>query len=169
MYRIESRSDTIKEIQGYLIAVSDTENKIVPNGVFDAETKAEVEKFQSAKSLSSTGVVDYDTFQALYDEYKHTSLNDAVRRDTAGRIEFPVVQGDYGEGVAEVNTMMRKFLERYAGILCLRDSKYFSKESVKAAQRIREILLLGVSENVDEEMYQRMKNDEYSAFVFEQR
>ena len=64
MYRIENKSDAIKEIQKYLIAVSETKN-IVPNGIYDSATKSAVENFQAIKNIAKTGTVNYETFITL--------------------------------------------------------------------------------------------------------
>ncbi len=166
MYRIENKSDAVKDVQNRLIEISDEKIEAVPNGIYDDDTRGEVEKFQDLHGLPKTGIVDYETFTVINKEHKRKLVGNRVNRESVYAIDFPIAFGDFGSDVAEINTAMYNFLERYSYSTHIKERKYFSKESVVAMQKIREILLLDMKDTVDEEMYYRMKLDEYASVIF---
>lgn len=167
MYRIENKSDATKQIQKYLIKI--TENgKIVPNGTYDSATKAEVVRFQESKNIDVTGAVNYETFILLYNDYKRKVLESDVRRENS-EFSFPIKLGDFGKSVFAANELMRIFLENHNDPIPLRSGYSFSRESANAVRRIREILMLKVGDYIDEEMHQNMRKYNKLRFLFEQK
>lgn len=71
-YRIDRKEEAIAEVQRYLRAISYAE-KVIPHiavdGIYGKETKEAVRAFQILLSLAQTGVVDDETFAALYRRY----------------------------------------------------------------------------------------------------
>ena len=64
--------ETIREIQGYLLDISYRNKEfeaISIDGFYGKETAEAVRGFQRSVSLPITGVVDFETFQALYRVY----------------------------------------------------------------------------------------------------
>ena len=167
-YRIENKSAAIKEIQRYLISLTDTVSKVKPNGIYDTATKSEVVRFQNSKKLPATGVVDFETFRLLRENHEYVSQKKQVRSANPDII-FPVKLGDFGIGASKINGMMSKFLQNHKDSIYLRSGTSFSKESVAALKRIREILRLTDSSQADEEFYHKVEKDNNSYFLFEQK
>ena len=72
MYNINDNEAAIAQVQTYLITIDRARGLIpciVTDGIYDDTTRECVRRFQSENFLSATGIVDYDTFRALYDEY----------------------------------------------------------------------------------------------------
>ena len=168
MYKSENKSDAIKEVQKYLITINDKNSKIVANGIYDFATKNAIEEFQTFMNIPVTGTVDYKTFTALYETYKRELEKKRVKQEHA-QIKFPIKLGDYGTEVLKINEQMGYFLEKNEDAFYLRGGSVFSKESAKAARRIREILRLKEGSDVDEEFYHRIENDNNLRFLFEQK
>ena len=167
MYRIENKADAIKQIQKYLIKI--TENgKIAPTGIYDSATKAEVVRFQQSKNIDVTGAVNYETFTLLYNDCKREVLESDVRRENS-EFSFPIKLGDFGKSVFAANELMRIFLENHYDPIPLRSGYSFSRESANAARRIREILMLKVGDYIDEKMYHNMRKYNNLRFLFEQK
>ena len=167
MYRIENKSDAIKRIQIYLIEVSENRN-ITPNGIYDSETKSEVLRFQQAKNIDPTGVINYETFSLLYKDYQNKILKSRVRRENR-EISFPIKLGDFGKSVFYANELMRIFLENQGDLIRLRSGYSFSQESANATRRIREILMLPITDTINEEVYQNVRKYNNLRFLFEQK
>ena len=167
-YRIENKSAAIKEIQEYLISLTDNISKVKPSGIYDAATKSEIVRFQNSKKLPATGVVDLETFRTLRENHEYLSQNKQVRNANPD-IKFPVKLGDFGISASKINDMMSKFLQNHNDSIYLRSGVNFSKESIAAVKRIREILRLADSSQADEEFYHRVEKDNNSYFLFEQK
>lgn len=63
----------IKEIQKFLRLLSTLDNDmtpLIPDGIYGPETREEVIKFQRLNGIPATGIVDFVTWNILYNEYK---------------------------------------------------------------------------------------------------
>ena len=72
IYRIDRGEEPIAEVQRYLRALSYLYSEIPHvgiDGIYGEETRAAVRAFQVLFSLSQTGVVDDETFSALYRQH----------------------------------------------------------------------------------------------------
>ena len=57
-----SPKDIVYILQAMLIS---SENTAVPSGIYDAQTKRQIEEFQKEHRLSATGYVDFETWNLL--------------------------------------------------------------------------------------------------------
>lgn len=72
MYNINDTYSAVYEIQRYLSVVARARGNIpcvVADGIYEDKTRECVRHFQAENHLPETGMVDYDTFRLLYDEY----------------------------------------------------------------------------------------------------
>ena len=78
MYNMNNKKDAVREIQKYLLEISESDNsgisRISVDGVFGDETKKAVCEFQSEQGLPPTGIVDRLTYDALYAAYKEALM-----------------------------------------------------------------------------------------------
>lgn len=68
--------DAIFNLQTYLRALSFADDRItrVPiDGIFDSDTERAVSDFQRTRGLEDTGIVDKETWDAIYKEFKEVS------------------------------------------------------------------------------------------------
>lgn len=69
IYRIDRKEEATAEVQRYLRAISYAQ-KEVPHvgidGIYGEETREAVRAFQTLFALPRTGIVDQETFYALY-------------------------------------------------------------------------------------------------------
>ena len=64
----------IRELQTYLRALeTDEDFRVVPDGIFGAETEAAVRRFQNLVALEETGIVDFDTWTQMVESYDYLS------------------------------------------------------------------------------------------------
>ena len=159
MYRIDNRSEAIKRVQEYLAVASDPKIFVAPTGVYDENTRLSVIYFQNSKNLSPTGVVDYATFVTLYDNYLAISRKDRLNKSLGGFITFPLKPGDLAEEMMHINRVMQDLLDHYGFTHSVRESNFYSEESQRAVELLRNVYGLDNARYIDEELYVRMTND----------
>ncbi len=160
MFRTDDTSNATKEIQKYLHYISDTLHSEIPlvaiDGVFGNETKEAVMVYQEIKSLPVSGIVDYNTFTFLYDDYLKTQkiINcDDIFIDIKN---FPLSRNDRGIEVAILNLLLNELKTTHSDIPDIRINDYFSKETEEGVRILQNIFLFPVDGLVDIDMYDRM-------------
>jgi len=65
---------SIYELQTMLLTLSRAYGlpRVIPDGIYGSETRDAVAEFQKSAGLTVTGVVDFATWNALYEAYENT-------------------------------------------------------------------------------------------------
>ncbi len=70
MIRVEDRSAAIYEIQAALRDISGRDDRVrprlIPDGIYGAQTREAVISFQRLVGVNATGIVDYETWTAIF-------------------------------------------------------------------------------------------------------
>lgn len=158
--------DAIRNLQTYLRAISFTDSRItrVPiDGLFDTDTQKAVGEFQSTRGLPETGVVDKDTWDAIYSEYLtlHT-LNDStpsINFFPSQPPDYEAQKGDRLAFVALVQAMLRELSVIYDGLPQLEINGIFDGDTEDAVKRFQELSLIPVTGRVDRLTWNRLSRD----------
>ena len=151
MYKINDKKEAVRKIQIYL---SRGNHAVIPTGVYDAATKRSVKEFQKEYGLAESGVVDSNTYNAIYREFLRQKLKSDAKELSHG-IDFPVKFGDYGDKIYALNSLLSRIALRYGESNYINGS-FFGHESERITQRLREIFRLGSAPTVDEKLYMRL-------------
>jgi peptidoglycan hydrolase-like protein with peptidoglycan-binding domain len=140
MYQIDDPRQVVKQIQTYLLANAYQNHdipKLVINGIYDAPTREAVTTFQRSVGLPPTGVVDYRTWQRLYEEQKH--LSDEGQNSTFTEVQaFPLRLGDTGHPVTVLQSQLGEFSRIYPNVMRPAITGQFglaTADAVRAMQR----------------------------------
>ena len=159
MYSITDNSAAIKEVQGYLYQLHRAEpqkyRRVYIDGVYSDETALAVEEFQRMKAIESTGVVDYETFSLLYEEY--LSISPSPESGSNKRNSLGV--GDSGSEVEYLNLLLYDLSEYYVDMPPPRRSRYFSEETLESVDYMRSTFMLAQGGNVDRKLIERLENE----------
>ena len=166
MYRINDRVTPIREIQSYLRGIGYSSYPINTNGVYDDNTRAAVTDFQERSEISATGEVDLYTFERLRDEFKAKGIARRVTNELAPTTVFPLLRGTVDDVMTHINSMMSSLLDYYGMTHSIRVGRSFSKETAEGAAILRSIYSLSEGEEIDEELYFRMRRDRESIASF---
>ena len=166
MYRIYDKTEAIRSLQRYLTVAGNPDIFIMPSGVYDENTKLSVLDFQAKNNLTSTGIVDYETFTAIYKSYLKLTEAEILNKRFDSFIQFPIYPGKISDGMSHINRMMRNILNYYGITNRLNESNFYSEESTLAVKTLRQIYLLEDRRNIDEELYLRMTKDHESIGKF---
>ena len=173
MYQQTDKKSAIKEIQKYLYVLSDRKYTEIPripiDGIFDKETEAAVIKFQEIKLLSKSGIVDYETFTALYDDYLGV-VEDVYTADYIfGDGSFPLSENDQSEDVRALHIMINELRKTYPQINPVGTGAYFSKRTGDAIEILSELFILPKSRKLNKELYRRMIDEINARNRFEEK
>lgn len=150
MRRIDDEKAFIKEIQRFLIRVTPNGGALLSeSGVYDERTKAATVKFKSDNGLAADTVVDYETFDLLYQRYLSA---DARESPTLKR-------GDRGDAVSELNMMLRSVGKDYSEFTDYPASEYFSEDTENAVMLMQERFGTEVNGIADGIFTQRLRTE----------
>lgn len=115
-YTDEQKKEHIRELQTYLYVISMFDKnipQILPDGVYDADTKAAVEAFQRTYGLPVTGETDTATWDRITSVYKEYLDGAPAAYHAFPSRSFVLGAGDSGELVYIIQAMLLKAAERY--------------------------------------------------------
>ena len=147
MYHIDDNISALKEVQR-LLNVNQT-------GVYYESTQKAIEKIQSKYDLENTDVVNYQTFNAILNEYNIKKIN-KVNTNYLFDPKFPYMVGDMNDNVGLINDAMRLVLNDFVYENALPNGKYLSENTITAANFLRKIFKIDLSDKIDEFFVNRL-------------
>ena len=163
MYLQSDKKAAITEIQKYLFFLSDKKYNTIPripiDGIFDEETKNAVIEFQKIMLLETTGVVDFETFTLLYQEYEQTLNDYNTENYIFGHANFPLKENDQNEDVRALHVMINRLRKTYPQVTDIGTGSYFSHNTKNALTELRSIFSLKGEPILDKPLYRRIKNE----------
>lgn len=160
MYQLLDKQAAINEIQLFLNIIADEKEEIPRigiDGLCGIETREAVLAFQELYGLEKTGTVNFDTYTALYNEYKFIVDERAMRTYILTESGFPITLGMQNEDVLIINLMLSELQNTYTEIGYVENSKYFSTKSQNATKELQKIFNFPVTGEIDARFYERMK------------
>ena len=141
MYSIYDKPMAIREVQRYLLLISQVDKTIqeVPvDGIYGEPTRIAVSEFQKQQGLRETGKVNQETFDLLY--LRFLEIRDEKDAESYVTVveAFPLRLGDRGVDVMELNTMLRQLGEYYVDLVVPESEAFFStltEDAVKSMQK----------------------------------
>lgn len=163
MYRQENKEAAAYEVQEYLFFLSDKKYPSIPrvpiDGVFDEETRDAVIEFQKIMLLSPTGIVDFETFTVLHQEYESALSDYNTNNYIFGNGTLPLKENDQNEDVRALHSMINRLRKSYPQITDAGSGAYFSKNTAEAIRQLRILFALPGKEVLDKPLYRRMTSE----------
>lgn len=161
MYKTDDRNAAIKEIKKYLYTLSQSIypsiKRTTIDGIYDDETRDAVKDFQAIKGYPRTGVVDFKTFTALYNEYVLALDHNQQSLLTDGN--FPMSIGDMNEDVRLLHIYVNELAKIYTTIDNIGTSNYYSNETADAIEALSALFMLKSSKSTDKTIFDRILYD----------
>ena len=152
MYKNYDKASAVTELQRYLSYISDS--FIAPSGVYDESTKTAVMDIQERNSLIKNGVVNKETYDAIYSEYEEKITIEKA----ADKISFPVNIGDYGSDIYTINEMMIKIMDNLNLYHTLRSTSIYTKASSEVQRTLAKVFALE-NKGFDELFYDHLERE----------
>lgn len=152
------REAAIFELQQYLRNISrgrSDEPAIIPDGIFSEETKKAVEDFQRQMNLAVTGIVNFETWEALVRENRRAVYESALPVQVAPikNEDLPLRRGDSGRLVKTLKLMLDRVAEVYGNFNKATDGDTFDAITEAEVLRWQETALLEKSGEADRETW----------------
>lgn len=161
MYRIEDTTAAIKEVQRYLISLSDG-GHVVANGRYDENTRTAVMRFQKKVGITPDGTVDYHTFSALYDAFLEQQLKNDVSEASRGYLSFPITRNSKPEEIRSVNMKIQEILKYYGAEITQYVFSVYNAEVEESIMILRDIFQLEGDTMIDEVLFWRIVREHSS-------
>lgn len=151
----------IKEAQYYLNAVSRLNPHIptvIPDGIYNDETKAAVKAFQAEYGLPVTGEIDADTWEQLYDAYLAAEAHFAVIEpilpfQSRGKT---IKSGDAGYPIYIIQVMLNTIAQFYDNFEAVEINGIHDAETIRAIKQVQIISGVEPSGNIDRETWEKL-------------
>jgi len=147
MYRIEDTVSAIKEVQRLL--------DINQTGIYDNATREAVVNLQTASGLTAGGIIDYETFVIIVNEYKKKK-REITDTDYLHIPSFPYTVESHDENVGKINDALRLVLREYVYDGIEPRGKYFGINTLNATNYLRSIFRMDSSDRIDEAFMNRL-------------
>jgi len=158
MFKIYDERAAIYRIQEYLHFIRDRTYHelppITPDGVFGEETRLAVEAFQGIYGIEKSGIVDYETNEAIYSVYLNGRGEDSV--SITDLADLPLSFGKSSLSVLILNMLLSELRASFADIPRVSKDNYFGKSTENAVKALETMFGYKVSGIVDEKLYKRI-------------
>lgn len=160
MYNMNNKKDAVREIQKYLLEISESDNsdicRISVDGVFGDETKKAVCEFQSEQGLPPTGIVDRLTYDALYAAYKEALMKRKEKQHFISAAAFPFSRGDQAPEVLILHLILNELRREYRDLPRMPMSDYFGKDTERALMKMEKHLLWDEDGILTRDLFERL-------------
>ena len=116
MYDIRNREDAIRELNGYLLDIA-YEDPRIPRvslePIFSKRTTEAVLAFQRTEGMMPSGIVDFETWQALWERAREIRRARALERDTSIPSGLPLGIGSVGHPVLVLQSTIGELSDDY--------------------------------------------------------
>jgi len=154
----------VQYLQFYINFLADNLAYLSPvprTGVFDEATDAQVKAIQRAYGLEPTGIVDYELYLIIHDEYMNiiNSLPESMFQGRA--ILYPgyiIRAGFFGENVTRLQEYLAKIASVYGDVPAPPISGYFGPETQESVTRFQTIMGLPATGGADSITWEAIKN-----------
>ena len=160
MYRITDKPMAIREIQKYLLVISQNKDElteIAVDGIYGETTRLAVSDFQINNGLDATGRVDLETFELLFREYSAILNAVADERDVILRESFPLGVGDSSDDIGILNSYLGALSNDYRDMEKPRSGNYFSPATERSVRQAEKRFGYGESGSVEPALLSRIR------------
>ena len=160
MYRIDDRTSAIREIQRYLYEIHKAGlvsiSRVPIDGIYGEQTRNAVSEFQDTQGIERSGSVGYETYTAIYREYRQAQALAGNKEYLISDNPFPFKRGDNSTDIEVIHLIFRELRNYYPDLPFVKRSSYFSGETESVARAAEAIFGMNESGTVTKALYDRM-------------
>ena len=153
----------MQEYLNYIARSYPTIPTVTADGDFGEATAAQVKAFKTVFGYNSDNErvtpQIWNAITSVYDDlYENAAQASAAPTDISAQ-NILLCEGDVGEDVIILSTMIKMIEEYYFGVSDIRISSYFGKELAKSIRGVRKIFSLPERDSVDNELLFRLDDE----------
>ena len=149
MYSIYDKESAINQVLRYL--------NLSENGIYSEKARSAVRLHQRNNGIEENGIVDFITFNSLYNDYKISQNKKNAGQGILTDKTFPYSFGNQGTDVSIINAMLSDVLEDYTYFGYVPRGSYFSRDTADAVKMLSKVFGLSERDAVDEEFFERLR------------
>lgn len=156
----DDRQNTF-ELQKFLKKISENDpqiNFLNTDGIYGEETAEAVRQFQQTRNLPVTGVADFETWEAIFNEYlKLIELIDEALPFHVFPIEvIEIKTGDSGDAVVVIQLLLNKFSSKYSNFNKVNVTGNYNNETADAVKNFQNVSMLDQTGTVNRHTWNEM-------------
>ena len=156
MYSDDEKINHIYEIQTYLYRIANVLDNIplvIPNGVYDSETKEAVQIFQSLYGLTPDGKIDKATWEKIVEVYSQLFISPPLEINVFTDV---MTYGDTGYNIFILQILLDTIAEFYSNIVKPELTGHFGAETKKSVSGLQKIMGIKPDGEVDKDTWSRL-------------
>ena len=162
MYKQENTAAAIERIQSYLYEISKNgriADMTVIDGIYGEQTRTAVIEFQRKSGLEASGIVDFETFEALRDSAALYKKQNAHPTHLYAKTGYPLRFGMSGADIDTLHALLRSIGEYRRELPPIPRTPYYSHETENAVRFMQRVFLMEESGIVTAELFERLERD----------
>ena len=146
--------DAVFEAQSYLRNIGRLDSdisKVVPDGIFAAETTEAVKSFQKKYGLEETGIINLETWELIKNKNSEAvfTASEPVQIERITKEDLPLIKGMDNPLVYTLHLMLNNVAERYDNFTPLPLQSLFDENTEREVRRWQRVISHTESGQVD--------------------
>ena len=161
--------DAIFNLQKYLRAISFADARISRpplDGIFDSATEDAVRSFQASRELNASGLVDKETWDAIYEEYKALSLAEELPFFPSTPVNYTAKLGEESSFISIIQILLQELSSVYDALEGVKITGIYDTATEQAIKELQRASGLPVTGELDKQTYKRLLYDYSSHSAF---
>ena len=154
--------DAIYNLQKYLRAISFADSRVSRpplDGIFDSATEESVRSFQATRELNPDGLVNRETWDAIYDEYKALSLVEELPFFPSTPTNYVARLGEESSFISIIQILLQELSSVYDALEAVEITGVFDSATEQAIKELQQASGLDVTGELDRSTYKRLLYD----------
>ena len=162
MQEILNLQDAIFNLQKYLRAISFADERIIRpplDGIFDSATEDSVRSFQASRNLNANGLVNKETWDAIYNEYKALALEEELPFFPSSPTNYATKLGEESYFVSIIQIILQELSAVYDVFEEVEVTGIYDNATKQAIEELQRASGLYVTGELDKNTYRRLLYD----------
>ena len=154
--------NAIYNLQKYLRAISFADERVLRpplDGIFDSATEESVRSFQESHQITPNGIVDRETWDAIYSEYKALALTEELPFFPSSPVGYATRLGEESSFVSIVQILLQELSSVYGDLEAVELTGIYDTATENAIKELQRASGLPITGELDRRTYRRLLYD----------
>ena len=154
--------NAIYNLQKYLRAISFADERVLRpplDGIFNSATEESVRSFQESHQITPNGIVDRETWDAIYSEYKALALTEELPFFPSSPVGYATRLGEESSFVSIVQILLQELSSVYDDLEAVELTGIYDTATENAIKELQRASGLPITGELDRRTYRRLLYD----------